>query len=178
LLDWEVEAILDFHTHHPREGYRRLSYMMLDRDVVAVSPSSVYRVLNQAGRLRSQWSGPSLKGKGFDQPLQPHDHWHVDVSYINIHSTFYYLFSVLDGASRYIVHWELRVSMTTCDIEIILQRAREKFPDARPRVISDNGPQFIADDFKRFIRLCSMSHVRTSPHYLKATARSNAGTVP
>ena len=51
--------------------------------------------------------------------------------------------------------------MTEADIEIILQRAREKFPDARPRIISDNGPQFIARDFKEFIRLCGMTHVRT-----------------
>jgi transposase InsO family protein len=55
--------------------------------------------------------------------------------------------------------------MTEADIEIILQRARELFPGARPRIISDNGPQFIARDFKEFIRLSGMTHVRTSPYY-------------
>jgi transposase InsO family protein len=45
---------------------------------------------------------------------------------------------VLDGASRYLVHWELRERMTTADVETVLQRARERYPDARPRVISDN----------------------------------------
>jgi len=54
--------------------------------------------------------------------------------------------------------------MTEQDVEILLQRAREKFPDARPRIISDNGPQFIARDFKQFLRLCGMTHVRTSPY--------------
>jgi hypothetical protein len=53
--------------------------------------------------------------------------------------------------------------MTEADIEIIVQRARELFPDARPRIISDNGPQFIARDFKEFIRISGMTHVRTSP---------------
>ena len=46
---WEKQAILDFHARQPLEGYRRLTFMMLDRDVVAVSPTSVYRVLKQAG---------------------------------------------------------------------------------------------------------------------------------
>jgi transposase InsO family protein len=55
--------------------------------------------------------------------------------------------------------------MTEADVETILQRAKEKFPEARPRIISDNGPQFIAKDFKEFIRLSGMTHVRTSPFY-------------
>lgn len=58
--------------------------------------------------------------------------------------TFYYLCSVLDGFTRLIVHWEIRESMREADVETILQRARELFPDATPRVISDNGPQLIA----------------------------------
>jgi transposase InsO family protein len=60
--------------------------------------------------------------------------------------TFYYFCRVLEGYSRYIVHWDLRESMTEADVEIILQAAREKYPEARPRIISDNGPQFIARD--------------------------------
>ena len=55
--------------------------------------------------------------------------------------------------------------MKEVDVEIILARAQEKFPQARPRIISDNGPQFVARDFKEFIRLCGMTHVRTSPFY-------------
>ena len=139
--------------------------MMLDADVVAVSPSSVYRVLKAAGKLTPRGGKPSRKGKGFEQPVRAHEHWHIDVSYINICGTFFYLCSILEGFSRYIIHWERRESMTERDVETILQRAREQFPDARPRSISDNGPQFIAWEFKQFIRLCGMTHVRTSPYY-------------
>jgi putative transposase len=145
--------------------------MMLDADVVAVSPSSVYRVLKGAGLMQRHNSKPSLKGKGFQQPLRPHEHWHVDVSYINVAGTFFYLCSLLDGCSRSIVHWEIRESMTEADVETILQRARERYPDARPRIISDNGPQFIAKDFKEFIRLCGMTHVRTSPYYPQSNGK-------
>ena len=54
--------------------------------------------------------------------------------------------------------------MTEAQIEIIIQRARENLPGARRRIISDNGPQFMAKDFKTFIRICGMTHVRTSPY--------------
>ena len=124
LEPWEKQAIIGFHLKNPLEGYRRLTFMMLDADVVAVSPASVWRVLQQAGLL-SRWKGkPSRKGTGFEQPPQPHQHWHIDVSYINVCGTFYYLCSVLDGYSRSIVHWDLRESMTEAEIEIILQRAK------------------------------------------------------
>jgi putative transposase len=77
----------------------------------------------------------------------------------------------LDGYSRFIVHWEIRESMTEQDVETIIQRAREKFPGETPRIISDNGPQFIAKDFKTFIRLCGMTHVRTSPYYPQSNGK-------
>ncbi len=171
LEDWEKQAILDFHDRHPLEGYRRLTFMMLDEDVVAVSPASVYRVLKAAGRLDRRWLKPSKKGTGFVQPLKPHEHWHVDISYINVEGTFYYLTSVLDGASRFLVHWELRETMTEQDMEVIVQRALEKHPGERPRIISDNGPQFIARDFKEFIRLVGITHVRTSPYYPQSNGK-------
>jgi putative transposase len=171
LEDWEKKAILDFHAGHPLEGYRRLAFMMLDADVVAVSPSSVYRVLHDAGLIRSHKSKPSLKGKGFQQPLRPHEHWHVDISYINVAGTFFYLCSLLDGCSRFIIHWEIRQTMTEVDVETIIQRARERFPGVHPRIISDNGPQFIAKDFKEFIRICGMTHVRTSPYYPQSNGK-------
>lgn len=168
---WERQAIIDYYQKNPLEGYRRLTFMMLDQDVVAVSPSSVYRVLSSAGLLKRWNNKQSKKGTGFVQPLKPHEHWHIDISYINICGTFYYLCSVLDGCSRYIIHWELREKMTEKDVEIILQRAREKFPRATPRIISDNGPQFIAKDFKEFIRISGMTHVRTSPYYPQSNGK-------
>ena len=69
-------------------------------NVLAASPSTVYRVLFKAGILDRWNRQPSKKGTGFVQPLRPHEHWHIDVAYLNIGGTFYYLCSVLDGASR------------------------------------------------------------------------------
>jgi transposase InsO family protein len=136
LEDWEKRAILDFHDRHPLDGYRRLAFMMLDNDVVAVSPSTVYRTLKTAGRLDSRNFSPSKKGTGFVQPLAAHDHWHVDISYLNVAGTFYFLITLLEGFSRYIVHFEIREKMEETDVETVVQRALEKYPGARPRIIS------------------------------------------
>ena len=171
LEDWEKQAIIDYHERFPLEGYRRLSFMMLDEEVAAASPSSVYRVLRGAGVLDRWNRKPSRKGTGFKQPSKPHDHWHVDIAYLNLSGTFYYLCTVLDGYSRAIVHWEIRESMREDDDEIIVQRACERYPNARPRIISDNGPQFIARDFKEFIRISGMTHVRTSPYYPQSNGK-------
>lgn len=165
LEDWEKEAIITYYHKHLDEGYRRITYMMLDEDIVAVSPASVWRVLHKAGLLNRWNNGKSLKGTGFTQPVHSHEHWHIDVAYIKICGVFYYLCSILDGYSRYVIDWEIKESMTETDVEIILQRAREKVPHVTPRIISDNGPQFVAKDFKKFIALCGMTHVRTSPYY-------------
>jgi len=171
LLPMERQAILDYQAEHPEEGYRRLCYMMIDAGIVAVSPASVYRALKGAGRIGQQAYTPSTKGQGFAQPSRAHEHWHIDVSYINICGTFYYLCTILDGYSRYIVHWEIRAAMTEADVETIVQRALEAFPGVTPRMISDNGPQFVARDFKAFVRLCGMTHVRTSPYYPQSNGK-------
>lgn len=167
---WEKQAVLEFYYRYPLEGYRRLAFMMLDQDIVAVSPSSVYRVLRAAGLLQ-RWSKPTRKGRGFVQPLAPHEHWHIDFSFLNMGGTFYYLCCVLDGASRFIVAWIIHPTMTQGDAQVALQKAREKHPEAKPRIISDNGAQFVAKDFKEFLRLWQTTHVYTSPHYPQSNGK-------
>jgi putative transposase len=164
LQEWEKQAILDFHRQHPDVGYRRLSYMLIDAGIVGVSPSSIYRVLKEAGELAREAPAPSQKGQGFVQPDKAYQHWHIDISYLNICGTFSYPCSLLDGYSRYSVHWEIRERMTEKVVETILQWALEAFGTVTPRTISDNDPQFVAREFKVFIRLCGMTHVRTSPY--------------
>ncbi len=171
LEDWEKKAIVEYHDKHPLDGYRRLTFMMLDDDIVAVSPSTTYRVLKAARRLDRRPIASSKKGTGFDQPEKAHKHWHVDISYLNLGGTFYFLISVLDGYSRFIVHWEIREKMEEQDVEVIVTRALEKHPGVKPRIISDNGPQFIAKDFKIFVRVFGLSHVRTSPYYPQSNGK-------
>lgn len=172
LLDWEKDAIIAYALKHPREGYRRLTYMMMDEDIVAVSPSTTYRILKDAGLL-NRWNTvkTSLKGRGFDQPSDIHQHWHVDIKYVNFKGSFLFLISAIDGFSRYIVHHELRQNMQEFDVQLTIQRALEKYPGYKPRIISDNGSQFVSKDFASFLKLAGLQHIRTSVAYPQSNGK-------
>ncbi|MGQ9576982.1 MAG: DDE-type integrase/transposase/recombinase, partial [Thermoguttaceae bacterium] len=122
-------------------------------------------MLKSADRLGRASPRNERKGKGFHQPDRPHRHWNIDFSHLNIGGTFYHLCSILDGSSRLVVPWEIRETMREKDGEIVVQRALEKYPGERPRIISDDGPPFFAKDFKQFLRLWGMTHGTTSPYY-------------
>ena len=166
ILDWEREAIIEYAKKHLNEGYRRLTYMMLDEDITAVSPATAYRILKNAGLL-NRWNRTKTKSKnrGFEQPTSPHEHWHIDIKYVNFRTTFLFLISIIDGYSRYIVEHSLRMNMQEYDVELTLQNALEKYPGVHPRLISDNGSQFISKDFKEYLRHAGLQHVRTSIRY-------------
>lgn len=167
----EQEAIKTYARQHEGTGYRRLSYMMLDEDVVCASPGAVYRVLKQADLLGKRSGGDSKKGKGFVQPTKAHSQWHTDISYVNIEGTYFYLISVLDGYSRAILSWDIRHSMTETDVALVLQRAVEAYPDAKPRLISDNGKQYCANELRSFVRHCGMQHTFISPYYPQSNGK-------
>jgi putative transposase len=168
----EELQIVEYARVHVSEGYRRLTYMMIDADVVFVSPSSVYRILFSYGLL-NKWENDSdsKKGEGFVQPEKIHEHWHIDIKYVNYRGAFLFLISIIDGFSRYIVNHGLRRSMEEYDVEMVLQQAIEKYPNAKPRIISDNGGQFVSHDFKNFLSLVNLTHVRTSVAYPQSNGK-------
>jgi len=61
--------------------------------------------------------------------------------------------------------------MTEAEVEIIIQAALERYPGVKARIITDNGPQFIARDFKEFIRIAGLTHVKTSPYYPQSNGK-------
>jgi transposase InsO family protein len=168
----ERDAIINFAKKNPDEGYRRLTYIMLDKDIAAVSPSTTYRVLKQEDLL-NRWNNvkSSSKGTGFIQPQKPHEHWHTDIKYVNYHGTFLFLISVIDGYTRYILHHELRQNMQEYDVEFTLQKTVEKFPAVNPKLITDNGSQFISKDFNEYLRHAGLQHIRTSVNYPQSNGK-------
>jgi len=173
LLPSEREAIIEYKRAHPEIGYRRLAYMMLDEGVVATTPSSVYRVLREAG-LTSKWtSAGSASRQGFVQPEKPHEQWHTDIAYLNILGTHYFFIGVLDGYSRYIVHHEVRKDMSTMDVQVVIERALAKLPKGskRPRIITDNGGPYVALEFKRYLREKDISHTRTRARHPQSNGK-------
>ncbi|WP_238527707.1 IS3 family transposase [Lentisphaera araneosa] len=171
LTEAERHAVIEYYQSHRREGYRAVTYMMIDEDIAYMSSSSVYRILSGAGLMRTKSIKKSKKGNGFEQPLQAHEHWHTDISYVKVNKRFYFFIGVLDGYSRCLLHWEIRESMNEQDAEIVVKRALEKYPQARPRIITDNGSQYTGQEFKKFIAFHGLTHVRTSPYYPQSNGK-------
>jgi len=178
-LPEEKQAVINYvEDNYPlnsiflKQGYRRITYEMLDKDIAALRPSVVYRILKEAGLL-NRWSTKksSMKGKGFIQPEKPHQEWHTDIKYVNHRGTYLFLITVMDGYSRYILHHELRTHMTEYDVEITIQKAREKYSLENPRLISDNGPQYKSKDFEKYLKEIGLQHIKTSVGYPQSNGK-------
>jgi len=167
----EVKAIIEYCEERMEFGYRTLCWQMVDADIVFVSPGSVYNVLKKSG-LTKKWAEIAEEAKkGFDQPKAIHEHWHIDYSYIRICGIFYYFVSVMDGYSRKILSWDICDSMDGLWAEIAVAKAKEKYPHAYPRIITDNGSQFISKDFRELTRLLEIEHTFTSPGHPQSNGK-------
>jgi transposase InsO family protein len=171
LTEEECRLIVAFYLEHEEDGYRRCAYMMMDSDIIYAQPSTVYKVLCRHDVIRHWKRKKSLKGTGFVQPLAVHEHWHMDITYVHISKKHYYLITIIDGCSRFIVAWDLREKMEDSDVGIVQQNALERFPEASGRFITDNGSQFIGKEFKEFIAQHGFSHVKTSPYYPQSNGK-------
>ena len=151
-LPEEVEATVGYAKAQPREGYRRLTWMMIDGDIAYLTPSTVYRILDRYDLLY-RWKRPEPGyGRKVPEATYPNEVWHVDLMYLWVRGRWYFLVSVLDSYSRFIVHWELALSMRAQEIAEIIAVALEKVPGKKPRIVRDNGSQFLAKEWREVIR--------------------------
>jgi transposase InsO family protein len=154
-LPEEEEAVKAFALAHPREGYRRLAWMMVDADVAYLGPSSVYMVLRR-NDLLARWkrSEPVEGGRRPAKPTRPDQVWHTDLMYLRVGVNWYFLMSVLDGYSRYVVHHELLLTMEAWRVTDVMTRALDTldpFPETPPRLVRDNGSQFVAEGWRDMV---------------------------
>jgi putative transposase len=164
VLPEEKEAVISYALAHPREGYRRLAWMMVDADVAYLSPSSVYRVLNDADLLY-RWKRSHRAGEKPADPAGPNQRWHTDIMYLRVADVWYFLVTVLDGYSRYVVHWELLESMRAADVRLVIQHALEANGLKKVEIVSDNGSQFTSADFKTLVRQFELQHIRIRTYH-------------
>jgi transposase InsO family protein len=171
LTPFEQEAIIRYCEERMELGYRTLCWHMVDANIAFVSPGTVYNVLKKSG-LTKKWAemAEAMK-KGFEQPKAIHEHWHIDFSYIGVCGVFYYFISVMDGYSRKILSWDLCQSMEGLWAEIAVAKAKEKYPFAKPRIITDNGSQFISKDFRELMHLLEIEHTFTSPAHPQSNGK-------
>ncbi len=163
ILPEEAAAVVAYALAHPQDGYRRLAWQMVDADVAYVSPSSVYRVLSDA-ELLYRWKRPGHAGAAPAPPTRVHERWHTDLMYLRVGDGWYFLVTVLDAYSRYVVHWELLATMTAVDVRYVIQHALEQ-TGAHPKLVTDNGTQFTAAEFKDLVRRFAVEHIRIRTYH-------------
>jgi putative transposase len=159
LLPEEVNNILEFRDAHKEVGYRKLTWMMNDAGVAFATESTVYKVLKSYNLLHG-FNGVENQDTEKEYRNKPR-YWHTDIAYIKIRGVFYFLVMVLDGYSRFLLHWDLLSDMNGRSIEDFILEAKEKYPHAKPMLIHDNGGQFISLDFKRLVNRLEIQQVRT-----------------
>lgn len=169
ILPTEREAVIAYALAHPREGYRRLAWMMVDEDVAYVSPSSVYRILNDADLLY-RWKRSRKAGQPPPEPTGPNDRWHTDIMYLRIEDTWYFLVTVLDAYSRYVVHWDLLTSMSAVEVRVVIHDALKK-TGASPEIVTDNGSQFTAKDFRGLVHDFDLEHIRIRTYHPESNGK-------
>lgn len=163
ILDTEVQAVVAYRQLHKDVGYRKLAWMMIDEEIACLSESAVYQILSEHGLLYG-WARPDSEGTAKEyqhKPKFPHHHWHTDIAYIKIQGVFYFLIMLLDGYSRYMLGWDLMTDMLGSSVESFIATLKEKFPYAKPKLIHDNGSQFISHDFKRLMTTLEIQSVHT-----------------
>ena len=147
----EVQAVVEYAKSHPRDGYRRLCWQMVDEDIVYLSPSTVYRILDQHDLLYRWKRSSSINGKKPSPASHPDEVWHTDIMYLWVAGRWYFLVSVLDSYSRYIVAWELALTMAAEEVVDVVHPALEARPGLKPRMVRDNGSQFVAKEWRQMV---------------------------
>lgn len=161
LLPEERVAICQFALGFPKIGYRKLTWMMVDADVVCVGESTVYRVLSEADLL-SRWKrSAASSGEYHFRPTGPNQQWHTDVMYVWVAARFYFLVSFVDAYSRYVVHHKLLISLDGQSVAIELQAALESVEGAKPRIVHDHGSEFVNRDVAAVVKAHNLIDIKT-----------------
>jgi len=151
VLPEEERAVVEYAKAHPRDGYRRLCWQMVDEDVAYLSPSAVYRLLDRQDLLYRWKRSTSSGGKKPKEASHPDEVWHTDLMYLWVAGRWYFLVSVLDSYSRYIVAWELVLTLAAEEVVNVMHQALEQRPGIHPRIVRDNGSQFVAHEWRQLV---------------------------
>ncbi|MEZ4265358.1 MAG: IS3 family transposase [Myxococcota bacterium] len=166
LLADEEELIRAFALAHPRVGYRKLTWMMVDRGVAYASESAVYRVLREA-ELMSRWKKSTRSpGEYRFRPTGPNQQWHTDVMYVWVAGRHYFLLSFVDAFSRYIVHHKLLIDLNGKAVATELLAALEALPAGqRPRIVHDHGSEFCNKELQAVVKAHDLIDIATRPRH-------------
>lgn len=168
--DKERAKVIDTALEQTELSPRELAYHITDTQGWFISESSVYRILKSQGLITSPaWIVMTASDEFKDKPSKVHQQWQTDFTYFKIINWgWYYLATVMDDYSRYIVTWELCRSMESTDAMNVINKALTTTglpEDERPRLLSDNGSCYISHEFQNFMEESGMGHVRGAPYH-------------
>ena len=167
------QQIVDIALEHPEKSPRQLAWSITDNHGYFISESSVYRILKAFDLVTSPaYIVLSAKDK-FDSPTKRvNEMWQTDFSQFKIIGWgWYYLSTVIDDYSRYIISWKLFPSMLASDVQETLDMALEKTGvekvkvRLKPRLLTDNGPCYISKDLKRYLIKRDIKHIKGTPYH-------------
>ena len=160
------KQIVDLALDHTDRSPRELACDMINKYGYYVSESSVYRILKSRGLIQvPAYDIVKAADKFRDPTVWVHQMWQTDFTYYKVIGWgWYYMSTVLDDYSRYIVEWELCSTMTTTDVERILDKALLRIElKQTPKLLSDNGACYISTQLKDYMSIIGMKHVRGAP---------------
>jgi putative transposase len=167
----ERVAVLAYARRHPELRHRELAWRMVDEDVACLSPSTVYRILKEAG-LVCPWRRRSKRSRPLaEKPGRPDERWVTDLMQVAIGTGAYYLVCFMDEYSRFIVHHAVLAGMDGKTVSLAAQAAIERLPKgtdgrvvAKPVIQSDNGSGYVSREFLVVLKENGLGHHRIKPH--------------
>jgi transposase InsO family protein/transposase-like protein len=170
---WVKKKVVETALEHLDKSPRELACHLTDTQKYFISESSVYRILKVNGLITSPaYTVLSAKDK-FDQPTtRINQLWQTDFTYLKIvHWGWYYLSTVMDDYSRYILSWRLCSGMSAEDVKATIDDAiavsgvDHVYVNHRPRLLSDNGPCYISGELKKYLADQGFTHTRGKPYH-------------
>src|SRR5262249_49148922 len=145
-LPEEKQAVLAYARRQPGLRHRELAWRMVDEGVACLSPSTVYRILKEAGLVCPWRRRAKRRRAGAGRAFPTDQRWSTDLMQVQVGRGVYYFVSFLDEYSRYIVHWELLPGMDGISVSRAAQAAIDTLvkgddgqPVVQPEIRSDNG---------------------------------------
>ncbi len=170
----EIDSVCSYALEYPQIGYKRLTWQMIDDDVVYLKAYQVYEILKGRGLLRWGKNGASAALKRPPEPDHPDEVWHVDLMYLYIHSRWYYLVDIIDGYSRFMVNWSLNLTMESETVTMTIQDALDRLGNRRkgePRIVHDNGSQFMSNEWHNFVKGAGVTDIKTRVAHPESNGR-------
>lgn len=171
--DVEKEQVVSVALEHPEKSPRELAWHITDTYCYFISESSVYRILKKHDLVPSPAYIVMAASDSFKHPTRRvNELWQTDFTYFKIVGWgWYYLGSVLDDYSRYIISWKLFPTMSAGDVKELLDQAIETTGvhqvavRHRPRLLSDNGPCYLSGELEKYLREQAIAHTRGAPYH-------------